>query len=158
MKDIKYHIFIALVSLIIGIFFIIAGIEAYSEYVIVKRYEGITTGYILKKYFQRSSDGNSIYYLDYWFTLSDGKRIVSTNSILKENWEVLKIDDKLEIRYDQSNPDRNIPMYGGSLSLAYVFLIIILGTVFIVFGVARLIISFNMPPRKKSILTIHAGK
>ena len=131
------------ISLVIGVFFVVAGWEACTEYMRVKEYAGISTGHVTKKHFSQAADGNSIYYLDYWYLLTDGHKVTSTNSMLKQNWDGLKVEDTLEIRYDKSNPIRNIPLYGGSVSLVYAFFVFVLGTVFIVFGVMRFIHSFK---------------
>jgi hypothetical protein len=85
--------------------------------------------------------------MDYWFMPSGGSRISSSSVIAKQQWDVLKVDDTLEIRYDQSNPNRNIPMYGGSPSLVFAFFMLVLGAVFMLFGGSRFLNSF---PKRKS--------
>lgn len=137
-KPLIYHILISIISLVISFFFIITGVEAYKEYAREQGYNGVSTGYVIKKHYQRASDGNSIYYLDYWFAIADGRRINSTNRISKENWDHLKTNDALGIRYDQADPNRNIPLYGGHLSPIYIFFIAVFGIVFLVFGVMRI--------------------
>lgn len=143
MKISKSKVILGAISLLIGVFFVMASWESSSEYMRVKEYAGFATGNVTKKHFSQAADGNSLYYIDYWFILSDGKKISSTRSILKQHWDVLKADDTLEIRYDKSNPDRNIPMAGGSLSLVYAFFVFILGAVFLIFGIMRIISGFN---------------
>lgn len=150
MKTLIYHVIIGITALIIGSFFIITGIEAYKEYARQERYSGVATGYIIKKNVQRASDGNSVYNIDYWFLIAHGKKIYSTGNILKENWDNLKMNDSLEIKYDKSNPNKNIPLYGGNTSLVYVFFVMILGMVFIVFGVMRFITGYKEFSKKKT--------
>ncbi|PKN53088.1 MAG: hypothetical protein CVU55_03875 [Deltaproteobacteria bacterium HGW-Deltaproteobacteria-13] len=144
MKISKSGIIVAAITIIIGLFFLFATWEAYSEYMRVNKYAGYAIGHVTKKNFSQAADGNGIYYIDYWFLIPGGNRISSTGNILQQQWDTLKIDDTLEIRYDLSSPDRNIPKYGGSLSLVYVFLVFILGAVFLIFGLMRLMNSFNM--------------
>jgi hypothetical protein len=65
--------------------------------------------------------------------------------IAKQQWDLLKVDDTLEIRFDQSNPNRNIPMYGGSPSLVFAFFLLVMAGVFTIFGGSRLFHSFDKP-------------
>jgi hypothetical protein len=143
LKISKSGIIVALITGITGLFFLSASWEAYSEYMRVNEYAGYATGHVTKKYFSRAADGNSIYYLDYWFLLPDGSKISSTGNVFQQHWDALKIDNTLNIRYDLSNPNRNIPNYSGSISLVYVFFVFLLGAVFLIFGVMRLINSFK---------------
>ena len=142
-KPLIYHLSISLVSLFIGFFFIMTGVEAYKEYTREQGYKGVSTGYVIKKHSQRASDGDSVYYLDYWFSLTDSRRVYSTNHISKQNWDELKTGDILVVRYDQADPNRNIPLYGGGLSLVYLFFVAVLGTVFLVFGMMRLFTGYR---------------
>ena len=89
-------------------------------------------------------------FLGYWFALPDGDKVSSTSSILKQNWDSLNIDDTFEIRYDRSNPDRNIPMYGGSVSILYAIFIFLLGAVIFFFGMMRLIAAFKNHDEKSA--------
>lgn len=150
MKISKSGIIVAFITIIIGIFFLSGTWWSYSEYKRVNEYAGFAIGHVTNKHFSQGADGNSMYYLDYWFLLPGGKKVKSTSNLLQQQWEALKIDDTLEIRYDLSNPDRNIPKYGGSLPLVYVFLVFVLGAVFLVFGIMRLISSFKMGYNKTS--------
>jgi hypothetical protein len=150
LKISKSGIIVALITGIIGLFFLLASWGAYSEYMRVNEYAGYSTGHVAKKYFSRAADGNSIYYLDYWFLLPDGNKISSTGNMFQQHWDALKIDDTLEIRYDLSNPNRNIPNYGGNISLFFVFFVFLLGAVFLIFGVMRLINSFRTGYNKES--------
>jgi hypothetical protein len=147
MKISKSTVISGAVSLLIGVFFIMASWESCSEYMRVKEYAGFATGHVTNKHYARSADGNSVYYLDYWFLIVDGQKISSTRSILKQHWDVLKVDDTLEIRYDKSNPNRNIPFAGGSVSLVYAFFIFIFGSVFLIFGIMRLVSVFREKPQ-----------
>jgi uncharacterized membrane protein len=56
---------------------------------------------------------------------------------------MLQVDDTMEIRYDQSHPHRNIPMYGGSPSLVLALFMLVLGAVFMLFGGSRFFNSFH---------------
>lgn len=116
---------------------------AYEEYKRVQDYEGRAVGHITNKHFKLGSDGGGSYYIDYWFMQSSGGKITSSSSIAKQQWDVLKIDDTMEIRFDKSDPHRNIPMYGGSPSLVFAFFMLILGGVFMLFGALRFKDSFK---------------
>ncbi|HQN99133.1 MAG TPA: hypothetical protein PKU86_06740, partial [Bacteroidales bacterium] len=80
---------------------------------------------------------------------SSGNKISVSSIIAKQQWDVLKISDNIEIRYDKSKPDRNIPMYGGSPSLIYAILMLVLGAVFILFGTLRIIKGLSKLNQKK---------
>lgn len=140
-------IFWGLICISIGLFFLFGSWDAYSEYRRVQDYSGRTIGHITDKYFKRGSDGGGNYYLDYWFMSSAGNKINASGTIAKQQWDVLRVDDTMEIRYDQSDPNRNIYMYGGSPSLVFVFFMLLMGTVFMFFGCLRFFKSFrkNLP-------------
>jgi hypothetical protein len=120
---------------------------AYTEYGRVKNYNGKAVGHIIKKHFQKGSDGGGNYYIDYWFMSSTESKINASGGISKQQWDALKVNDTLEIRFDPSNPNLNMPLYGGSPSLVYAFFMLILGTIFIIFGGSRFYNSLN---RRKS--------
>jgi hypothetical protein len=90
-----------------------------------------------------TADGGGNYFLEYWFVPASGHKVNSIGSISKQQWDILKISDKLKIRYDLSNHTRNIPMYSVSLSLVFAFFMLILGSVFIIFGISPFYLSFN---------------
>ncbi len=115
----------------------------YLDYNRVQDYSGQATGQITKKHFKTATDGSGNYFLDYSFVPSAGSKISSTGDISKQQWDTLQIDDHLEIRYDLSNPKRNIPMYGGSPSLVLAFFMLVLGAVFMAFGCSRFLTSFR---------------
>jgi len=68
---------------------------------------------------------------------SRGDKINATSGISRQQWDTLKVDDTIEVRYDLSNPGRNIPLYGGNPSLISAFFMLVLGTVLAVFGALR---------------------
>lgn len=145
-------IILGLICLGIGSFLLSGSWSAYAEYKRVQGYGGRAIGHVTNKHFKRGSDGGGNYYMDYWFMSSAGSKISATSIIGKQQWDVLRVDDTMEIRYDQSNPDRNIHMYGGSPSLVFAFFMLLMGTVFIIFGCLRLAKSFRkLPPRINKI-------
>ena len=127
----------------VGLFFLAGSWGFYAEYQRVQNYEGRAVGHITNKHFKLGSDGGGNYYVDYWFMPSANSKISATGMIAKQQWEILKVDDTFEIRYDRSNPNLNIPMYGGSPSLVFSFFMFILGAVFILFGSLRLVSGFK---------------
>lgn len=143
MKISLSNIIIGVVSLLVGIFFTLSSWGAYSEYKSVQDYSGRAIGHITKKYFQTAADGGGNYYLDYEFMSSAGSKISASSVIAKQQWDMLRVDDTLEIRFDPSNPHRNIPMVGGSPSLIWAFFMLAMGLVFMVFGVSRFLTSFK---------------
>ena len=136
-------IFWGLICIGIGFFFLAGSWGSYAEYKRVQDYSGRAIGHTTNKHFKLGSDGGGNYYMDYWFMPSAGSRISSSSVIAKQQWDVLKVDDTLEIRYDQSNPNRNIPMYGGSPSLMFAFFMLVLGAVFMLFGGSCFLNSFQ---------------
>jgi len=132
-----------LICLGVGLFFLAGSWGSYAEYQRVQNYEGRAVGHITNKHFKLGSDGGGNYYVDYWFMPSANSKISATGMIAKQQWEILKVDDTFEIRYDRSNPNLNIPMYGGSPSLVFSFFMFILGAVFILFGSLRLVSGFK---------------
>jgi len=137
------RLFWGVVSIGIGLFFMAGSWGAYTEYKRVQHYEGFALGHITNKHFKQGSDGGGNYYIDYWFMQPSGGKIISSSSIAKQQWDVLKVYDTTEIRFDRSNPNRNIPMYGGSPSLVFAFFMLILGAAFILFGMFRFIDGFK---------------
>jgi hypothetical protein len=143
-------IFWGLVCIGVGLFFLAGSWGSYVEYKRVKDYEGRAIGHITNKHFTLGSDGGGNYYMDYWFMPSAGSKIGANGIIAKQQWDMLKVDDTMEIRYDKSNPYRNIPMYGGSPSLVFAFFMLILAGVFLLFGSLRFINGFRKSSRGKS--------
>ena len=127
----------------IGLFCLAGSWGAYSEYKNVQDYGGRAIGHITKKYFQTAADGGGNYYLDYWFMSSAGSKIRASSIIAKQQWDMFQVDDTMEIRFDRSNPNRNIPMYGGSPSLVWAFFMLVLCAVFMFFGGSRFLTSFK---------------
>jgi len=127
----------------VGLFFLAGSWGSYAEYQRVQNYDGRAIGHITSKHFKLGSDGGGNYYVDYWFMPSADGKISATGIIAKQQWEMLKVDDTFEIRYDRSNPNLSIPMYGGSPSLVFSFFMLILGAVFILFGSLRLVSGFK---------------
>lgn len=119
----------------------------YVNYNRLHEYGGQISGYITKKHFQTTADGSGKYNLDYWFVPAGGSKISLSSIIIKQQWDMLKVGDSLEIRYDQSNPNRNIPMFEGSPSLVLAFIMLVLGAVFMFFGGSRI---FNSIHRRKT--------
>ena len=136
-------IFFGFICLGVGYFFLAGSWGACLEYNYVQEYSGRTSGHVTKKHFQTAADGSGNYYLDYWFVPSDGSKISATSGISKQQWDTLQVNDNLQIRYDPSNPNHNIPLYGGGPSLIFAFFMLVLGAVFLVFGVFRLLASFK---------------
>lgn len=134
----------------VGLFFLAGSWGSYAEYQRVQNYDGRAIGHITNKHFKLGSDGGGNYYVDYWFMPSANSKISATGMIAKQQWEILKVDDTFEIRYDRSNPNLNIPMYGGSPSLVFSFFMFILGAVFILFGSLRLVSGFKKASYGKS--------
>lgn len=141
-------IFWGVICIGIGFFFLAGSWGSYSEYKRVQDYSGRTIGHITNKHFKLGSDGGGNYYVDYWFMSSAGSKISDSSIIAKQQWDMLKIDDTLEIRFDKSKPNHNIPMYGGSPSLIYAFFMLLLGSVFVLFGCSR---CFNNFHKRKSL-------
>jgi hypothetical protein len=136
-------IIIGFISVGVGCFFLAGSWGAYLDYNRVQEYSGRASGQVTKKHFQTTADGSGNYYLDYWFVPAAGSKISATSSISKQQWDTLQVNDNLEIRYDPSNPKRNIPMYGGSPSLVLAFFMLVLGAVFLAFGGSRFLTSFK---------------
>ena len=136
-------IFFGFICVGIGCFFLAGTWGAYLDYNRVQEYSGRASGHITKKHFQTAADGSGNYYLDYWFLPVAGSKINASSVIDKQQWDMLKVGDTMEIRYDQSNPNRSIPMYGGSPSLVMAFFMLVMGTVFMLFGGSRFFNSFH---------------
>ncbi len=138
------RIIFGFISLGVGCFFLAGTWGAYLEYSQVKEYTGQATGQVTKKNFQTSGEGSGNYYLEYLFTESfNGNKISAGSLISKQQWDALKVGDTIEIRYDRSNPQRNIPLYGRSPSLVFAFFMLVLGAVFIAFGISRFLTSIK---------------
>ena len=136
-------IFWGFICVCVGCFFLAGTWGAYLDYNRAKEYSGRASGHVTKKHFQTAADGGGNYYLDYWFVRSDGSKISATSVISKQQWDILQVNDNLEIRYNPSNPIHNIPLYGGGPSLVFAFFMLVLGIVFLIFGVLRFPASFK---------------
>lgn len=143
-------VFWGLVCIGVGVFFLYGTWGSYSAYQRVQDYEGRAIGHLTNKHFQLGSDGGGNYYIDYWFMVPSGSKITAGSIIAKQQWDILKVEDTLEIRYDRSNPGLNIPMSGGSPSLVFAFFMLILAAVFMLFGGLRFFNSFKKLPQGKS--------
>lgn len=143
MKSSFSGIFWGLICIGVGLFFMAGSWGAYAEYKRVQDYTGRAIGTITDKHFKQGLDGGGNYYVNYWFMSSGGGKISASSVIAKQQWDMLKKDDTMEVRYDQSRPERNIPMYGGSPSLVYAFFMLLLGAVFALFGGSRLLHGFR---------------
>lgn len=141
-------IFWGLVCVCVGLFFLYGSWGSYTTYKNVRNYQGRAVGHITNKYFHLGSDGGGNYYVAYWFMASPGNKITASSIIAKQQWDILRVDDTFEIRFDLSNPKRNIPMYGGSPSFVFAFFMLVMAGVFIIFGGSRLFYSFN---KRKSL-------
>jgi hypothetical protein len=136
-------IFWGLICICIGCFFLAGTWGSYLNYNRLQEYSGRAVGKITDKHFQKATDGSGNYCLDYWFLSAAGSKISAGSVIDKQQWDMLQVGDTMEIRYDQSNPNRNITMSGGSPSLVLAFFMLVLGTVFIIFGGSRFLNSFH---------------
>jgi len=136
-------IFWGLLCIGIGLFLLTGSWGSFSEYKRIENYNGRAVGHITNKYSKLGSDGGGNYYVDYWFMSAVGSKVSTSSVIAKQQWDILKVEDTLEIRFDQSNPRRSIPMYGGSPSFVYSFFMLVLAAVFILFGGSRLFYSFQ---------------
>ena len=136
-------IILGFISVGVGCFFLAGTWGAYLDHNRVQEYSGQAVGHVMKKHFQTAGDGGGNFYLEYWFLPSNGSKIGATSGISKQQWDALKVGDTLEIRYDKSNTSRNIPLYGQSPSLVLAFFMLVLGAVFIAFGVSRFLTSFS---------------
>ena len=131
------------ICICIGCFLLAGTWGSYLDYNRLQKYSGRAIGHITKKHFQTAADSSGNYYVDYWFLSATGTKISVSSVIAKQQWDILKADDTMEIRYDQSNPNHNIPMYGGSPSLVMAFFMLVLGAVFMFFGSSRFFNSFH---------------
>lgn len=138
-------ILISVICIGIGCLLLAGTWASYSEYSRLQNYSGTASGRITKKHFQTTADGGANYYLDYWFLSAAGHKISVSSIISKPQWDMLQVNDLLEIRYDKSDPNRNLPMHGGSPSLIFAFFMLVMGAVFVIFGGSRLFYSFHKP-------------
>ena len=131
-------IFWSLICVFLGAIFLSGSWGAYVEYRRVDAFEGKAVGHIVNKHYQTGSDGSGNYFVDYWFVPFGGGKISSTGAIGKQQWDMLKVGDTMEVRFNRQNPSQNMPMYGGSPSLIFAFFMFLLGGVFLLFGAMRL--------------------
>ena len=142
-------IFWGLVCIGVGLFFLAGSWGSYAEYKRVRGYEGLTIGHITGKHFKLGSDEGGNYYIEYWFVPFAGGKVSASSVIAKQQWDMLRIDDTLEVRFDKSNPNRSIPMYGGGPSLVFSFFTLVLGGAFLLFGTPRFINGFRNSFQRK---------
>jgi len=130
-------IIFSLVCVFAGVIFLSGSWGAYAQYQRIRAYEGKAVGHITGKHFQTGSDGSGSYFVDYWFVPFGGGKISATGLINKQQWDMLKVGDTMEVRFNRQDPGQNIPQYGGSSSLIFAFFMFLLGGVFLLFGVMR---------------------
>ena len=147
MKTSFSGIIFSFISVGIGVLLLAGSWGAYLDYNRVQEYSARASGKVTKKHSQTTADGSGNYYLDYCFAPYAGSKINTSSIISKQQWETLQVNDNLEIRYDPSNPNRSVPMYGSNPSLVFAFFTLVLGAVFIAFGCSRFLTSFK---KKKS--------
>jgi hypothetical protein len=135
-------IIIGSICVFIGCLLLAGTWGSYVDYNRLEKYSGRAIGHITKKHFQKAADSNANYFLDYWF-MANGSKIIGSSVTAKQQWDALQAEDTMEIRYDQSNPNSNVPMYGGSPSLIMALFMMVLAAVFMIFGGSRLFYSFN---------------
>ncbi|HPD57093.1 MAG TPA: DUF3592 domain-containing protein [Smithellaceae bacterium] len=134
------RIFMATIFILIGSFFVAGGWQAYKDFAKTKHYTGLAIGHLTKKHLARASDGNTIYYVDYYFRHAGSGEITATSETIKQVWDLLKEGDRMEIRYDPADPQHNnFPVGSGGASLIYAVFIFVLGMVFLSFGISRLL-------------------
>ncbi len=143
MKTSFSGIFFGFICVGLGCFLLAGSWGAYLDYNRIQKYSGQASGHVTKKHFQTAADGSGNYYLDYSFVSSAGSKINASSSISKQQWDTLQVNDNLKIRYDPSNSNHNIPIYGGGPSPILAFFMLVLGAVFLVFGTLRFIASFK---------------
>jgi len=131
------------IAVVVGVFFLCGGWGSYTEYKRMEQYDGRALGHITHKHFQLGSDGSGHYFIDYRFVSPTGEKISATHAINKQQWDMLKVDDTLEIRYNKSDPKQCVPLYGGSPSPVFAFFVFVLGSVLLIFGLMRLRGSFR---------------
>jgi hypothetical protein len=143
-------IFFSAICVVAGVIFLSSSWGAYAQYQRVRTYEGKAVGHITGKHFQTGSDGSGAYFVDYWFVPFGGGKISATGSITRQQWEMLKVGDTMEVRFNRQDPGQNIPLYGGGSSLMFAFFMFLLGGVFLFFGVMRLFraVKSSLPKNK----------
>ena len=130
------------IAIVIAFLLLAGSWGSVSTYNRLRNYNGRAEGHITKKYFLKALDGNATYYLNYWF-MANGNKVNSSSAMEKQYWDALRFDDTMEIRFDQSDPGKNVPLQGGSPSLVMAAFMVIMGAVFMIFGGSRLYYSFN---------------
>ena len=131
-----------LICIGIGCWLLAATWWSYADYQRMKEYAGQTTAYITQKHSRTAPDGKVEYGLDYSF-MAAGRKYDINGSVSKQRWDAFQVKDSLEIRYSPSDPGRHIPVYEPGASPAFAFFMLILGTVFLIFGGSRLFYSFQ---------------
>jgi len=46
----------------------------------------------------------NINYMDFWYMTSAGSKVNAKSIDAKQQWNVLKVNDTMEVRFDKSNP------------------------------------------------------
>lgn len=144
MKRLLSRVIVGFIFVVIGAFFLAGSWYAYLDYTHEQKYEVKTSGKVTKKHFQTTADGGGNYYLDYSFNDANGNKSSGNNRVVtKQQWDILKDGDVLEIKHDKSNPKRNIPIQNNNATIVYAFFVFILGGLFSIFGIQRIINGFR---------------
>ena len=128
-------------SVAIGVLFLLFGLGvvvgqwgAYNLDTGIEKHGGRATGFVTKKTFVFSSDGDSDYVLEYCFSLPSGQQLRPRRTVSKDLWSSLQEGESFVVLYHPENPNRNFPVGSGVTSFGVTVFVWVLGAVFLVFG------------------------
>jgi len=139
MKRSLPKIITGVVFIFIGGFILFGGLEIFSEYQRTKDCRTMILGKVLNKDFTRALDGNTVYRVRYSFTPPGGGEIHADGIISKSLWDILKINDDIQVKFNPVKPENNFPAESGGASLILVFFTFLFGFVFLLFGMSRIV-------------------
>ena len=125
--------------LIAGLFFIAASWVVYSRDTRTEDQGERETGRITGKESLIAADGDSDFYVEYSFELSDGTQLTSRRAVPKGIWDDLSIGDSVEVRYDPAQPERNFPEGGGNTSAGVATFVSFIGVAISLLGTVVII-------------------
>lgn len=135
------------IFVLIGLYMIISTWVVYSIDTKIVNDNFKAKAIVIEKYIVATSDGDSDNMLKYFFIADNNKSFWTNRSVSEEIYNQLSENDTIEIYYAKDDPARNFPAGSGHTSTGLSIFIMILGIIFIGFGL--LIIFARIGNNKK---------
>lgn len=128
-------------ALVMGGLFLLVGfggvVGSWGAYILdtnIEQHGSRAQAQLIDKVFLDVADGASEYVLEYRFETSSGQVVTAARSVSKDLWSIMLEGELLEVRYSESNPNRNFPAGEGVTSVRLTIFVSFIACLFAVFG------------------------